>query len=168
MHAIDLVRSRNHFSANGATTTSSMSLFKSTFGGLHIFDNRDPKNPKFVKYVETGGLGVHRPIYDGERKLLYSSSDHEGFQGMILFVHDMKEPWSPELIGLGWVPDQYEAGGEVPEWDFPPGFWGVASCTRRTPSGRGRWVAIFRQATASASAPRATTSSSTVRPASST
>lgn len=88
------------------------------FGGLRIFDNRDPKNPKFVKYVKTDGTGIHRPIYDPKRKLLYSSGDKDGFRNKVLLVHDMKDPWNPELIGIGWVPGQHEAAGEAISWDF--------------------------------------------------
>src|SRR5690606_24032540 len=32
-----------------------------------------------------------------------------------LLVHDMKDPWNPELIGHGWVPGQKD--NETPEWD---------------------------------------------------
>jgi len=84
-------------------------------GGLRVFDTTDPFNPKFIRYVEVDGLGIHRPIYDGKRKLLYSSGFMDGFKGMILLVHDMKDPANPELIGHGWVPGQKE--GEAPSWD---------------------------------------------------
>jgi len=84
-------------------------------GGLRIFDTADPFNPKFVRYVKVDGRGVHRPIYDPHRKLLYSSGFKDGFNGMILHVHDMKDPWKPEQIGLGWVPGQKL--GEAPSYD---------------------------------------------------
>ena len=48
-------------------------------GGLKVFDISDPINPKFLKYVQTDGVGVHRPIYDRDRKLLYSSGYRDGF-----------------------------------------------------------------------------------------
>ena len=86
-------------------------------GGLRIFDIKDPANPRFVRYIETGGLGVHRPIYDRKRNLLYSSGSQEGYTGNILLVHDMTDPWSPELIGRGWVEGQNLAAGERPSWD---------------------------------------------------
>jgi hypothetical protein len=84
-------------------------------GGLRIFDCSDPINPKFVRYIETGSFGVHRPIYDRKRKLLYSSGHKDGFDGKILQIHDMKDPWKPELIGEGWIPGQRQ--GETPCWD---------------------------------------------------
>jgi len=85
-------------------------------GGLRVFDNKDPRNPKFVKYAQVDGLGIHRPIYDAKRKLMYSSGFKDGFHDKILLVHDMKDPSNPELIGYGWVPGQKE--GEKPSWDF--------------------------------------------------
>tara|TARA_A100001037_G_scaffold306208_1_gene349907 strand:- start:28946 stop:30217 length:1272 start_codon:yes stop_codon:yes gene_type:complete len=84
-------------------------------GGLRIFDNTDPFHPKFVNYIETDGFGIHRPIYDKNRQLLYSSGFKDGFDGKILLVHDMKDAWAPELIGLGWIPGQKH--GEDPSWD---------------------------------------------------
>jgi hypothetical protein len=92
-------------------------------GGLRLFDNRDPKNPRFVKYVPTDGAGIHRPIYDRRRKLLYSSGAKEGFKNKVLLVHDMRDPWNPELIGAGWVPGQHEAAGEAISWDFERVGW---------------------------------------------
>lgn len=93
-------------------------------GGLRVFDLRDPRNPRFLKYIKTDGAGIHRPIYDRERKLLYSSGTREGCQGNILLVHDMKDPRSPVLIGEGWVPGQNQAAGEKPSWDFDLIKWG--------------------------------------------
>lgn len=89
--------------------------YPDAIGGLRIFDARDPAHPKFVRYVETDGLGVHRPIYDRRRNLLYCSGDKDGFTGKILLVFDMKDPWKPELIGHGWLPGQKD--GETPCWD---------------------------------------------------
>ena len=89
--------------------------YPDVIGGLRIFDNRDPFHPKFVNYVEVDGFGIHRPIYDRKRKLMYSSGFRDGFEGKILLVHDFKDPWSPQLIGWGWVPGQKE--GEKPSWD---------------------------------------------------
>ncbi len=85
--------------------------------GLRLFDASDPINPEFVRYVETDGLGIHRPILDRKRNLLYSSGFKDGFDGKILLVHDMADPWNPELVGIGWVEGQHVAAGEVPSWD---------------------------------------------------
>ncbi len=86
-------------------------------GGLRVFDIKDPVHPRFVKYVETGGQGIHRPVLDRRRNLLYSSGAQEGFSGHILLIHDMKDPWSPELIGRAWIQGQHIATGEEPSWD---------------------------------------------------
>ena len=91
------------------------SKYPDVIGGLRIFDNTDPFHPKFVNYVEVDGFGIHRPIYDRKRKLMYSSGFRDGFEGKILLVHDFKDPWKPELIGWGWVPGQKQ--GEKPSWD---------------------------------------------------
>jgi hypothetical protein len=82
-------------------------------GGLRIMDTSDPLNPKFVRHVRVDGRkGVHRPIYDARRKLLYSSGYKDGFNGMVLYVHDMKDPLNPEQIGVGWVLGQKD--GDTP------------------------------------------------------
>jgi hypothetical protein len=86
-------------------------------GGLKVYDISDPVAPKFVRYVETDSVGIHRPIYDAKRNLLYSSGFREGFEGKVLLVHDMADPFTPALIGVGWVPGQHVAGGEQPSWD---------------------------------------------------
>lgn len=91
------------------------SKYPDVIGGLRIFDNTDPFHPRFVNYVEVDGFGIHRPIYDRRRKLMYSSGFRDGFEGKVLLVHDFKDPWKPELIGWGWVPGQKE--GEKPSWD---------------------------------------------------
>ncbi len=84
-------------------------------GGLRIFDNTDPFHPKFINYIEVDGFGIHRPIYDRKRQLLYSSGFKDGYAGKVLLVHDMKDPWAPEFIGHGWLEGQKE--GETPSWD---------------------------------------------------
>lgn len=84
-------------------------------GGLRVFDMKDPANPKFIKYVKTDGLGIHRPILDRKRQLLLSSGFKDGFEGKILLIHDIKNPTSPDLIGYAWVPGQHE--DEKPTWD---------------------------------------------------
>lgn len=86
-------------------------------GGLRIFDISDPTDPKFVRYVDIESKGIHRPIFDRRRNLLYSSGFREGYEGKVLLVHSMDDPWNPELIGVGWVPGQHVSGGESPSWD---------------------------------------------------
>ncbi|HCI02839.1 MAG TPA: hypothetical protein DE276_06525, partial [Oceanospirillaceae bacterium] len=84
-------------------------------GGMKVFDISDPINPKFLRYVETDGMGIHRPIYDRERQLMYSSGYRDGFDKKILLIHDMKDPANPAFIGQGWVEGQKD--GESYSWD---------------------------------------------------
>ncbi|CAN5594779.1 hypothetical protein BH23CHL2_BH23CHL2_11790 [soil metagenome] len=86
-------------------------------GGLRIFDISNPTDPQFVRYVDIESKGIHRPIYDRRRNLLYSSGFRDGFEGKVLLVHDMGDPWNPDLVGVGWVPGQHVAAGEAPSWD---------------------------------------------------
>lgn len=86
-------------------------------GGLRIFDISNPTEPRFVRYVDTESKGIHRPIYDRRRNLLYCSGFREGYEGKIILVYSMEDPWNPDLIGTGWAPGQHVAGGEEPSWD---------------------------------------------------
>lgn len=83
--------------------------------GLRIFDTSDPFNPKYVRHIRTESFGIHRPIYDRKRKLLYSSGFKEGYEGKVLMVHDMKDPANPDLVGFAHAPGQKH--GEAPTWD---------------------------------------------------
>ncbi|RAI25085.1 hypothetical protein CH340_25775, partial [Rhodoplanes serenus] len=56
--------------------------------GLRILDNTDPFHPKYVRHIRTEGFGVHRPIFDRKRNLLYSSGFKDGYRGKVLLVHD--------------------------------------------------------------------------------
>ena len=89
--------------------------YPDTIGGLRIFDCSDPVNPKFMHYIKTDGFGIHRPIYDRKRKLLYSSGFKDGYDGKVLLIHDMKDPANPEFIGHGWIEGQ--KNGETPSWN---------------------------------------------------
>ena len=84
-------------------------------GGLRVLDTSDPVHPKLIRYAETDGRGIHRPVYDPRRKLVYSSGFKNGCKERILLIHDMKEPTRPELIGEFWLEGQME--GETPSWD---------------------------------------------------
>ena len=100
---------------NSELRPSLRAQYPDAIGGLRIFDNRDPFHPKFVNYVEVDGFGIHRPIYDRKRQLLYSSGFKDDYAGKVLLVHDMKDPWAPEFIGMGSIPGQKD--GEAPSWD---------------------------------------------------
>jgi hypothetical protein len=98
--------------------------------GMTILDVKDPSKPtilnqisdspgarthKVLKINETDGMGIHRPIYDRDRKLMYSSGYRDGFDKKILLIHDMKDPSNPEFVGQGWVEGQKD--GEEYSWD---------------------------------------------------
>ncbi|GAB4065251.1 hypothetical protein KHC28_02345 [Ancylobacter sonchi] len=87
-------------------------------GGLVLYDISNPRDPKLIRHVETDGNGIHRPVYDFQRKLLYSGGFKDGCNGRVLLIHDMKDPSNPQLIGEGWVPGQNEAAHEEPTWDL--------------------------------------------------
>ncbi len=93
-------------------------------GGMRIFDLADPRRPRLAGQIEAEGRGVHRPVYDRERKLLYCSAFKEGCRGKVLNVYDVRDPFSPELIGQAWIEGQNEAAGEKPSWDFGLVGWG--------------------------------------------
>ncbi len=93
-------------------------------GGLRIFDVEDPRNPKFVNYVEVEGRGIHRPIYDRARKLLYCSAFKDGCRGKVMQNYDVSDPFGPELLSEAWIEGQNEAAGETPSWDFDYVGWG--------------------------------------------
>jgi len=89
--------------------------FPDAKGGLRVLDTTDPVNPKLIGYAETENRGIHRPIYDERRKLMYSSGFKDGCKERILLVHDMKDPSKPELICEWWLEGQME--GEKPSWN---------------------------------------------------
>ncbi len=93
-------------------------------GGLRIFDLKNPQKPRFVNYLEAEGRGLHRPIYDKERKLLYCSAFKDGCRGKVMNIYDVRDPFEPELLGQGWIEGQNEAAGEEPSWDFDLVGWG--------------------------------------------
>ena len=84
--------------------------------GLRLWDNSDPRNPRFVKDVVTDMPGIHRPVYDPARKLMYSGGFRDGYRGRVLLIHDFKDPLNPAYVGEAWVPGQKE-GAEEPTWD---------------------------------------------------
>ncbi|MGI9380753.1 MAG: LVIVD repeat-containing protein [Methyloligellaceae bacterium] len=84
-------------------------------GGLRVFDMTDPVNPKFMRYAEADGYGIHRPVYDANRKLMYSSGYKDGYDKKVLLIHDMSDPANPEPVGHAWMPGQKD--GEDLSWN---------------------------------------------------
>ncbi len=79
--------------------------------GWGVFDISTPSAPREISYVNTGGRGVHRMWWAGERHC-YASARPEGFDGRMLQIYDMNSPESPELAGQWWSPGLWKAGGE--------------------------------------------------------
>jgi len=93
--------------------------------GMKIFELSDPANPKQIGHVEADGRGIHRPIHDKERDLLYCSAFKDGCHGKVLSTFDVKDPSAPELLSQCWIEGQNEGAGETPSWDFEKLGWGV-------------------------------------------
>ncbi|MCB1882949.1 MAG: hypothetical protein KDG89_02960 [Geminicoccaceae bacterium] len=83
-------------------------------GGFRVYDIADRTRPKLLAHHRTHGVGAHR--FDLDAKHAYISTEMEGYVGNILVVYDMADPAKPEEAGRWWLPGQFVAGGEVPDW----------------------------------------------------
>jgi hypothetical protein len=82
--------------------------------GLKIFDISNRAKPREIAMYKTPGKGVHRFTYDG--RYAYISPTVDGFQGNIAMMLDMKNPERPEEVMRWWMPGQWVAGGETPNF----------------------------------------------------
>jgi hypothetical protein len=82
--------------------------------GLRIFDIAYPASPKEIGFFKTHGNGVHRFDFDG--RYAYLSTGMEGYQANIVVILDMKDPADPKEVSRWWLPGQWLAGGEKPNW----------------------------------------------------
>ena len=82
-------------------------------GGLAIYALDDPLEPRALSFWESGGLGVHRIVWFGER-YAHMSVTPEGFDDRIWAVVDLSDPEHPTEVGRWWWPGQPD--GERPEW----------------------------------------------------
>jgi hypothetical protein len=82
--------------------------------GLKVFDISDKSKPREIAMYKTPGKGVHRFTYDG--RYAYISPTIEGYQGNIAMMLDMKNPQRPEEVMRWWMPGQWVAGGETPNF----------------------------------------------------
>jgi len=85
--------------------------------GLGFFDVSDPRRPREVGFLSTGGqngfgAGVHRFEADCGRKLVYAGGSADGFQGQIALIVDFSEPTQPREVGRWWLPGQRIGAGE--------------------------------------------------------
>jgi hypothetical protein len=79
--------------------------------GWGVFDVSIPSTPREISFVNTGGRGIHRMWWAGER-YCYMSARPEGFGGRMLQIYDLNAPENPELVGQWWSPGLWKAGGE--------------------------------------------------------
>lgn len=79
--------------------------------GWGVVDVSNPASPREICYVDTGGKGVHRMWWAGER-YCFASTRPAGFEGRMLQVYDMARPEAPQLAGQWWTPGLHSAGGE--------------------------------------------------------
>ena len=70
--------------------------------------------PREIAMYKTPGKGVHRFTFDG--RYAYISPTVEGYQGNIAMMLDMKNPERPEEVMRWWMPGQWVAGGETPNF----------------------------------------------------
>ena len=73
-------------------------------GGFKVYDIEDKANPRLLKYVRTGGFGVHR--FDVDEGFAYISTEMEGYQGNILVIYDCDDPTDPKEVSHWWMPGQ--------------------------------------------------------------
>lgn len=83
--------------------------------GMAVYDLADPFDPRRIGFLDTGGRGVHRIVYEGGDHA-YVSATPPGFTGRIWLIVDVSDPTRPDEIGRWWWPGMWEAGGETPDW----------------------------------------------------
>jgi len=84
-------------------------------GGLGIYDVSNPSAPRMIGSWETTGQGVHR--FDSDGRYVYISPTFDGYVGNIVMILDLKDPAWPTEVGRWWMPGQWTAGGEAPNWE---------------------------------------------------
>ncbi len=83
-------------------------------GGLGIYDVSNPAAPREINRWECDGTGVHRFTFDG--RYAYISPEIDGYIGNIVMILDFADPMRPREVGRWWMPGQWIAGGETPNW----------------------------------------------------
>ena len=84
-------------------------------GGVGIYNIADPRKPQLLNNWETGGQGVHR--FDLDSRYAYLSSTADGYLAHIVLILDIENPAKPAEVSRWWMPGQWTAGGETPNWD---------------------------------------------------
>jgi hypothetical protein len=89
--------------------------------GLAVYDVRSPATPRRIGFFETGGPGVHR-FWFVDGRYAHLSAGAPGYALHIYRIIDLATPDRPQEVGRWWIPGQWTAGGERPEW---PESWTV-------------------------------------------
>lgn len=89
--------------------------------GIEIYDIRDPANPRRLSFFGSGGPGVHR-FWFVDGRYAHLSAGADGFTDQIYRIVDLARPDRPEELGRWWIPGQWTAQGERPDW---PSSWRV-------------------------------------------
>jgi hypothetical protein len=83
--------------------------------GVAIYRLDDPFQPEQIAFLETGGKGVHRIVWEGGR-YAHMSGAPAGFTDRIWMTVDLAEPEKPVLAARWWWPGQWTDGGETVDW----------------------------------------------------
>lgn len=89
--------------------------------GIAVYDIRDRTVPRLLATFDTGGPGVHR-FWFVDGRYAHLSAGAEGYTNQIYRIVDLRRPDRPEEVGRWWIPGQWAAGGETPDW---PASWTV-------------------------------------------
>jgi len=81
--------------------------------GWAVYDTSNPAAPRELVYVNTGGLGVHRTWWAGER-YCYVCGRPTGFRERMIEIYDLIRPDTPQLVGRWWAPGLWAGGDEPP------------------------------------------------------
>ena len=81
--------------------------------GMAVHDLADPFDPREIGFWDSGGLGVHRIVWEGGR-FAYVSARPDGFMERIWLVVDLDDPENPVERARWWWPGMAE--GEERTW----------------------------------------------------
>jgi hypothetical protein len=81
--------------------------------GLAIYSLADPLAPEQIGFWSSGGLGVHRIVWDGGR-YAHMSATPDGFRDRIWVILDVSDPAHPREAGRWWWPGLRD--DEEPAW----------------------------------------------------
>ncbi|MEX0863958.1 MAG: hypothetical protein WD269_03685 [Acidimicrobiia bacterium] len=82
--------------------------------GMAVYDLDDPLEPRRIGFLDTGGRGVHRIVFEGG-DYAYISATPDGYTGRIWLIVDVSDPTRPTEVGRWWWPGMWRAGGETLE-----------------------------------------------------